>query len=353
MSNQNDTDDLLQSLQDRSNSNDAPVEEDNSPAEDIDAFLAGLEDSASDSPPTPAASKPSEPDPFADAFGELESLHGDAVEQELAMKYAAAEPIKEEPPVKVTEVEAAPLAKTPEQDAPPVKEEKAEKKADKKAKKKKPEGKIKVVETERSKGFLFTMGLLKWSTIMMPVLLASWLVGAFVGEYLATGWAILLIALLPLLLVPLILKMVLKRGRWWYFALPLSLLTLGALVGLSPGGAGTAMSYYGHWPVSTVSQLAGMEPDNAFVRSNAYVSEFVGTQVRGLDATAPQNKDLLARALGTDTELVTWADTQRKEAAAKSAEEKAAPAATEETKKEEAPAADEAKAKENTPETGK
>ena len=102
MSDVNETDELLHSLQARASASpNVPSEEDTSPAEDIDAFLADLEGGdasstgasstgAADSPPRAA-----EPDPFADAFASLEEAPSDEVpldEAALAARLAALAP---------------------------------------------------------------------------------------------------------------------------------------------------------------------------------------------------------------------------------------------------------------------
>lgn len=321
------TDSLLKNLQERSASQNAPVEEDNSPAEDIDAFLADLEggshDAPASSPPAPAAA----PDPFADAFAELEDVHGDDVEQELAAKYAAQDTTRA--PRTATPEPELPEARQPaqpsEQERAEVEEEsmdsrKSASKKERKKKKKKKQDKplVHVVETQRSRGFLLAMALVKWSLILTPVITAVWLAGALLGSFLSTGWMILLATLLPAILLPLGLKLLLKRGRWWYFAVPLSLLFVAALLFLAPLASGKAAAYYGHWPSSAVSQLADAQPDNAIVRSHAFVTESIGEQLFRLDPAAntvqtasDKQAPILARALGTETELVTWAESQR------------------------------------------
>lgn len=351
------TDALLKNLQERSASQNTPVEEDTSPAEDIDAFLADLEGgdetpAASAATPPPAAA---EPDPFADAFAALEDVHGEDVEQELAAKYA----VQTSDPLSVKTVDASPASPSPRPVAPPstpavetidaqeqdkneeVKpvEEKAAKKDKKKKKKDKPL--VPVVETQRSRGFLLAMALIKWSLILTPVITAIWLAGALLANMLSTGWMILLATLLPAILLPLVLKLLLRRGRWWHFALPLSLLFLGGVLFLIPQASGKASAYYGHWPSSTVSQLAEVQPDNAVVRSHAFVTEALGEQLLILDpaaqttpAATDSKEPLLARALGTDTELVTWAESQR-QAALEAIAKEAPPEKTDEAKESE------------------
>lgn len=343
MSDQNHTDDLLHSLASRAS--DQPVEKDESPAEDIDAFLADLEGGAAEAPasvPPPAAK---EPDPFADAFASLGGDMGDLDDDpELAARLAALAPpapkAKPKPkPEPKPEPKSEPLPPTPEAKAPAVPEEeseqeappedkkakKAKKKKDKKDKKdKKAKDLVKVVETQRSAGFKIAMGTLKWSAIFTPVIIAIWLAGAFLSAWLETGWLIFALAALPMLIVPLIPKIGLKRGKWWHWAVPFSLLTLTGLIAPWPATAGRQMSHYGHWPSSAVGQLADFQADGAFVRSHAFLTEVIGEQVIAL--APPEEplteKQLLARALGTETELVTWATAQRKAAEAKQVEDK-------------------------------
>ncbi len=339
MSDQNNTDDLIQNLANRAS--DAPVEEDDSPAEDIDAFLADLE-SGGDAPDSaPPSAAPSEPDPFADAFAELGDMGELDDDPELAAKLAAlappSAPAKPKPAPPKPAPEPEPLPPTPEDTAParapePEPEEVSEAPGNKKKDRKKKDRKkdlVKVVETQRSPGFVITMGVLKWSAIMTPVILAIWVVGAFLSSWLETGWLVLALAALPMLIVPLIPKIGLKRGRWWHWAVPLSLLGLVGLIAPWPATAGQNLSHYGHWPSSAIAQAADFQADSAFVRSHAFVAELIGEQII---AIAPPEKpltdrELLARALGTETELVTWATARREEAkkTADTADKKDAP----------------------------
>ena len=175
----------------------------------------------------------------------------------------------------------------------------------------------KVVETARSPGFYGALGALKWSAILAPVILLCWLLGAFLSAWVETGWLVALLAIAPALLLPWVLKVASKRGRWWHWALPLSLLGCVALIAPWPSVAGERAAHYGHWPSSAVSQLTSSEPDNALVRAHARLGELVGALIAGLeqDAVAPDQAPPLARALGTDQELLAWAEARRAAAA--------------------------------------
>ena len=350
MSDVNETDELLHSLQARASASpNVPSEEDTSPAEDIDAFLADLESgdaSSIDASPAAAGSPPraAEPDPFADAFASLaEAPTSDEVpldEAALAARLAALapkpqletkrakrpalkrlKPVIEPPasaalPLEIPEEPAAPLvvASPPaEVDVAPKPERAERPKKDLPAVAARP----KVVETARSPGFYGALGALKWSAILAPVILLCWLLGAFLSAWVETGWLVALLAIAPALLLPWLFKVASKRGRWWHWALPLSLLGCVALIAPWPSVAGERAAHYGHWPSSAVSQLTSSEPDNALVRAHARLGELVGASIAGFEqnAAAPDQAPPLARALGTDQELLAWAEARRAAAA--------------------------------------
>jgi hypothetical protein len=350
LSNQ-ETDDLLASLNQRASSNtDSASQEEEEGGEDIEAFLADLETGDEAGAVKPGGEQKEEPDPFADAFAELESIHGDDVDAEFEAKYAAleAEADEEETPApKPTKREPEPEphkpppeAKAPAKESAPEEEEEEEQadaKADKKGKKKKKkkDGEIAVVQSQQSKKVTFAIGAMKWSLLLLPVMLSWWLIGAFLGEWLETGWLIAIAATVGAFILPLILKLAIRRGKWAYYAAALGVLTVAALVAPWPDTAGKRLAHYGHWPVTTVAQLAGWQPDHAAVKMTAWGAEVIGQQVEKIapakaateTTEGAEEKETLARALGTEKELVSFAEAQRVEAAKekeKAAEEKPA-----------------------------
>lgn len=352
LSNQ-ETDDLLASLNERasSKSDGAPQQEgveEEEGGEDIEAFLAGLE--GDEEPATSDKEAKEEPDPFADAFAELEDMHGDEVDAEFEARMAALEAeadkeleakAKAKPPEKKPEPRPpTPEDKAPAKESAPVDEEEeepvAEDKADKKSKKKKKkkEGELAVVQSQQSKKVTFAFGAVKWTLLLTPVFLSWWVLGAFLGQWLETGWLIAIAATVGAFILPLVLWLAIRRGKWAYYACALGVIAVAGLIAPWPGTAGKRLAHYGHWPVSTVAQLAGWQPDHAAVTMSAWMAEVVGHQVEKLApsqapaATAEDGKEskesteALARALGTEEELRAFAEAKRTEARKNEAKEK-------------------------------
>jgi len=386
LSNQ-ETDDLLASLNQRASSGanaDAASQEEEEGGEDIEAFLADLESGDDAGADKAGGEQKQEPDPFADAFAELEEIHGDDVDAEFEAKYAALEaeaddePAPEPAPKAKKTPEPEPHKPTPEAKAPakesepePAKEEEeaSDAKADKKGKKKKKkkDGEIAVVQSQQSKKVTFAIGAMKWSLLLFPVMLSWWLIGAFLGQWLETGWLIAIAATVVAFILPLILKLAIRRGKWAYYAALLGVLAVVGLVAPWPDTAGKRLSHYGHWPVSAVAQLAGWQPDHAAVKMTAWGAEVIGHQVEKIapgqaaaagteGGEASEGKETLARALGTEKELVAHAEAQRVEAAKekekagesaedgeKASEDKADKADKKEEAKEEKPAEEKSK----------
>lgn len=330
------TDDLLANLNARASTSPAPdasAQEEDEGGEDIEAFLASLEGgegASSSAPPNPAQPSTQEPDPFADAFAALETEHGDDVEAEFQERMAKLEaeqkskapkpapkpapaPVEEEP---VPEPEANDELPEP---APTPESKKGDKKKKKKSKKDKKKD-LQVVDSERSPGFIRAMAALKWSLLLLPVFTFWWVGGSFLAQWFSTGWVVALIATIAAFILPLVLVFVVKRGRWGWWAAGIGVLATTALIAPWPAAAGSSIARYGHWPVSTVGQLAGWSVDNAGSRVTGFVSEFLGVQLARLadpnagvvtkvedadKATEPTPEELayIASALGEEMSL--------------------------------------------------
>ena len=322
------TDALLSSLNARADAapaRDTPQQEEEEGGEDIEAFLAELEDGAAQraGSDVPAA----EPDPFADAFAELDELHGDEVEQELAAKYEAPEPVA--PPAPREATPAPTLPQPGELEEPEEQESAAQaapEEADPAGKKKKKKKKVAVVESQQAPSIGIVLGTLKWTFLLLPVMLLWWVVGAFLGTWISTGWIIALIATSIAFVLPLVLWLVTKRGRWVYWASALGVVALMGILAPFPGAAGEKIAHYGHWPATTVAQLAGWEADHMVPAIGAFGGQFLGEQLQQLAGVAPEVQEvkegeedlkttlMAPRALGLETNLKEFARAQREAA---------------------------------------
>lgn len=344
---------LLNSLNARAASGAAPAAAEDGPDEDLEAYLASLE--ADDAPAAKpaqgaaqAASKPAEPDPFADAFSQLEAEHGHAVVAPPPREIKA----PEKTPAK------APAAKAPEKTPEKAPEEPAAKKP---APDKKPEAaksRVHAVEKVRSRQFILVTGALKLALLLAPALLTWWIAGALLSRWVGTGWIIAVVATLIAFVPGIALRLGTHKGRvlWWSCGLGV-LLSAAALAGV-PQHTGQALIRYGHWPSSTVAQLAQWDADHLVVRGHASASALAGEQVLKIRAdqaapaapaaapnTAPDAAKpaaLVPLALGTERDLKAFADEARKKAAeaAPKPADPAKPAEPAPAKPAEAPAAD-------------
>jgi hypothetical protein len=302
---------LMQSLNERAAGGAAA--EDDAPDEDLEAYLASLEGDAEPAPAAPA--KAAEPDPFADAFSELEAEHGHEVVA---------------PPPRKVEAKPAPEAskpavkKTPEAAAPPDPADAAMEKAALAAADKKPGGKkpsVHAVETVRSRQFLLTVGAIKIALLLAPAMFAWWLSGALLGRWVGAGWIIAIVATLGVFVPPIAAKIGTGKGRVLAWAAPFGLLISVGLIAGIPGFTGESVIRYGHWPASTVAQLAGWDADQLAVRGHASASAWLGEQIQAVrPAPAPQAGVngapvvITPSALGTQQDLKAFADEARKKA---------------------------------------
>ncbi len=297
--------------------------------EDIDAFLAELEQGAAAKAASAAPAPKAAPDPFADAFASLEGEHGAAVERELATRAPAPVP---KAPVSKAQVKPAPEAEVAvvHMETPVAAEPPESSKKDKKSKKAKDD--VRAVETVRSPGFRFAVSAAKAALWLTPTLLWVWLVGAYLSGWFTAGWLVSVLALTLALVVPAALRLSTKRGRYAWWLGGLSLVGVVALAGAMPLRSGEALASYGHWPMSTVGQLAGWPADHGVVTAPARASRWMGHKLERVKHPQhqPTSKPL---ALGTERSLTVFAAEQAAAAAAgeAAAAKEAAPTAPSET----------------------
>jgi len=369
------TDELIASLNARASGDEgAPDVDPDEAGEDIEAFLADL-DGGGEAAPAADEKPAAEPDPFPDAFASLAEEHSGDVEAELEAKWAAqdAEMAKaeaereralemarkkaEQEAAEVAEAaaaeEAAEVAATAEAkrkegelaktEAPDPPEAKTKEKDKEKKKSRAKDDAPPVVEKVRSPGFKFTVGLLKWTFLLTPALLAWWLGGAYLSPYFSTGWIIAAIATGAILVVPMLPRFGLGKGTYGVWTFMVGVLTVAALVAPMPEHAGRVMQRYGHWPVSTVSQLAKWQPNNMGVRLTASAADFLGLQLEGVRTPVAEDKTV-PLALGSDEltleKLQEQADATAKDAPEAKPEDKAEEKPAEDASKEDKPAED-------------
>lgn len=314
--------------------------------EDIDAFLATLEDEAqAQSADTKPAAAPVD-DPFAAAFADLESeLPEGALDEEPA-------PTPNTPKAKPVAAHAKPLVEPPPEHSAPAELTKAVEPKPKAEPAKKPEkskktgasSAVPVVEKVRSPGFRFTMWALKTAFFFTPVVLLWWVLGAYTSGFFERGWISAIIATALAFVVPAMPRFMLGKGKYAWWAFLIAVLGLAGLIGPMPGRSGSMISAYGHWPVSTVSQLAGWDADHIGVTVTAGAAGLVGER---LEALVPLNHRE-PMVLGTEQTIEQWSVAHKAELEKAAKEAKAqedeksnapeAPAPKPETPKPEAPA---------------
>lgn len=122
----------------------------------------------------------------------------------------------------------------------------------------------------------------KWLAYALPVGLLWWVVGAYLAQWVSAGWLIFLVAGVFTFGVPFGAYRASKnRGkfRWWLAGA--SVLMLLALTLPMTEAAGEVMVSYGHWPSTTVADMAGWE-QSTLVDINAGAGEWVGRRLNPL-----------------------------------------------------------------------
>ena len=310
-------------------------------AEDIDAFLAGLESDDSD---TPAQEQPAADDPFAAAFADLESEHGDEVSLPEPTPPKAKAPTPEQKAPK-PEPKPTPEPETQSEAKPETKAD--EKKTGKRRGNKKDD--VAVVEKVRSPGFKFFMGTVKFSLFFIPAMLCWWLIGSYSARFFETGWITAILATLVAFILPAIARFGLGRGKYGWWALGLAVVVVGALVGGLPRQSGESLAKYGHWPVSTVAQLAKWKADATTVTLTAKAAEMIGQPIQTM--RGPVDTPATALAMGTDETLEAFAKKQQPEPA--KPDKKVEDKKTEDNKTEDVKKPEEKKVEEKKPEEKK
>lgn len=174
------------------------------------------------------------------------------------------------------------------------KEEKKNKKEKKKAKK---EARDKEKAEGPSPGARFARYALRVLAVVVPVAALMWVSGAYLGNWVSAAWLIVAMTAVLALGVPAMLRHLVGRGKFRWWAVGFGLVATVAMVAPVPNQAGESLSEYGHWPASALGELTGAEADTPFIRANAGVAAAIGGLLHtGSEEPAPQR-------LGTDDPL--------------------------------------------------
>lgn len=310
-------------LAEQLNNDDSPVDAARADAiaseepEDIDAFLADLEGGASSAAePVAAATPSSEPDPFADAFADLEASHVDdpvaapAVKDEAEPKETRADRKAREKQEKLDEKQRLIQEKAEEKER--VAAEKAERKRlkNRRPTKEDVDDAPEVVETSRGPGYRFGVGLLKFTLCLIPALVCWWVIGSLAASLFETGWIVLAMATIAAFVIPAVPRVLTGWGRYGWWAAGIGLVVVVAIIAAIPDMAGKSIARYGHWPATTTAQLAKWEPDGTIVMATAGVAQFIGQRVETL--RAPVEVPSTSLALGTDQTIAAHAKALKK-----------------------------------------
>lgn len=241
--------------------------------EDLEAFLSRLEseDSSASSPAKKQVATDERDDDLAAQFAELDNLQPD-------------------------DLPAKPAETAPAESKEAKKAKKAKKKKGKKGKEStevaKKDGEA--ANEAPSKGAVVAKVAAKWLVLALPVVAFTWMLGAFLAQWVSAGWLILGVALLVALGVPALVNHFVKKGKFSWWAAGIGLALTVALTAPMPQQAGEALSRYGHWPASTVADVAGWDvSESTLVGINAGMAELVGGLLH--PGQAP-----VASELGTD-----------------------------------------------------
>lgn len=167
------------------------------------------------------------------------------------------------------EAPVAELVKAPE----PQQKQEGKAKNDKAKEDKKAKKDVRSVERGSSDGLKRAGQILKWVVVLVPALVAIWLVGAFVAQWVSAGWLVALVALVGVLGIPGALRGATSKGgfAWW-----LAGFSIFACVGLTVPMTTTASSvvvHYGHWPASVLASAAGWDANHFTVRASQWMSD--------------------------------------------------------------------------------
>lgn len=243
---------LLADLESRADSGGGGSASSSDDDEDLEAFLARLESEEPSSGGSKKVATKEKDDDLDARFAELDNLQPDDLP-----------------------------ATTPDK-----KSKKAKKKESKKKESKKGEESTDLAKSDGeageagdqapSKGAVVAKVAAKWLLMALPVLVLTWVVGAFLANWVSAGWLIAAVALVFALGVPALASHFVKKGKFAWWAAGAGVLLTVALTAPMPQTAGETLTRYGHWPASAVTDLAGWEADNTLVGINATVAGWVG-----------------------------------------------------------------------------
>ncbi len=134
-----------------------------------------------------------------------------------------------------------------------------------------------------------------------PILLAAiWMLGNYLASFVSVGWLIAIVATVGVLGCSYFFKRAVSKGRFMVWNGLVSLLLLVAML-LPTNFATTKMIEFGHWPISSIAEAAGMDKENTFTSFSNRISKTLADFRSGLGES-----DLVAafpKTLGTDLPL--------------------------------------------------
>jgi hypothetical protein len=128
-----------------------------------------------------------------------------------------------------------------------------------------------------SKGWTWALTAGLWLLYALPVVAFGWLLGAYLGQWVSAGWLIFVMSSVITAGIPFgLYRAAGSRGkfRWWLSGA--SLVLTVALTAPMADSAGEALIEHGHWPATTVSEISGGGLDG-FISVGETASGWVGS----------------------------------------------------------------------------
>lgn len=113
------------------------------------------------------------------------------------------------------------------------------------------------IQKGRNAAFKSGMQGLRLAAVVVPTLLAWWVLGSYLGNWISAGWLIALVSGAVIFGLPVGLNRFAKKGTFGAWLGGTGLVILLGLVVPVPTQTGGVIGMYGHWPASTVSDELG------------------------------------------------------------------------------------------------
>ncbi len=171
---------------------------------------------------------------------------------------------------------------------------KAKKKQKKKKKKKKQEneaGESAQKDSSRGKKQV-ALKVAKTVFWFSPAVVLWWILGVYLGQWVAAGWLIALVSTMIVFSMPVVLKKIAKRGSYRPWVFGASLVATIALVAPMPNTAGENVASYGHWPSTVIAEVVGAQSDAGIVTAHAAAAGWLGDQIAPEDLSQWEPRQL-------------------------------------------------------------